>query len=124
MKRLQLPEITMPPKDAVITERSQVSFSIVLAVILGALGTIGIGAGAVWWASNVSARLSSIEGYMSTQNNKVVLIDQIDARLKMLETYGAPSSKAAIDQLAKELADMQRSMELQAARNGAGGAGK
>jgi len=61
---------------------------------------------------------------MSTQNNKVLLIDQIDARLKMVETYGTAPTKTAIEQMAKELSDLRRTMDLQQARIGAANPGK
>lgn len=113
----------MPPKDAQITEKSSISFGIVLTIAIAGIGILGGGAGWVWWASNVSARLSSIESYMASQNSKVALIDQLDSRVKILETFGSAPTKASMDQLAKEVNDLRRSMELQAARSAATGSG-
>lgn len=113
----------MPPKDTQITEKTSISFGVLLTIVVAGLGTLGAGAGWVWWAGNVSARLSSIESYMASQNSKVALIDQLDSRVKILETFGSAPTKSSMDQLAKELSDVRRTLELQQARNGGVGSG-
>ena len=93
------------PRERAISEHTPIRLAL-------AIGFCSVFGAAVWWAASVQSDLNAIKISLVNDRSRFVAVEGIDARLKMVETYGSPR----VHDLEKRMLSFEREFELHKAQ--------